>query len=330
MRQLRCCILLVLVLACERSSPSTRQRIYEKALAELRSSSVPTRAQGARTMVLGCCFENFFDSTTNPGADPFLQKVCAQVRRLLETETEPLVMEKLILPINLSADRPHCYADFPSSIVLGLCQTGCRARARVGLAMMLRALDPSPEIAAALVHQLEVPDDASLVPDPLDLTASEQDIDDAVAVALADAGEPDLGPILAALTSPLPRVRRGATKAIWFAMELRPPLEMPELGAALEELQTDSDPETAEHARAAARLYRSLGKQSPDEHVSWLVNENDKRLAIRMLAVRRFSCRAATAADALAQLSGNADPGIAAAARRAIAFRAQRCRQLGL
>ncbi|MBA3394315.1 MAG: hypothetical protein H0T89_16840 [Deltaproteobacteria bacterium] len=196
---------------------------------------------------------------------------------------------------------------------------------------MLQALDPSPEIVAALVHQLEVPDDTSLVPDPLDLRTSEKDIDDAVARALAEAGEPDLGPVVAALASPSPRVRRGATKAVSHAMARKGPLDMPGLLPALEKLLADPDPETASWARAAVRSIRLLAKESPDEHVSWLVNEqNNKHLAIKMLAVRRFSCLAKTAADALARLSTDPDPRIAAPARRAIAFRAERCRRLGL
>ncbi len=326
MRQLRCCVLLLFVLACEKPSPSTQQRVFEAALAEVRSTSVATRASGARTMVSGCCWDGFFASTTNPSDDSFQRKSCGEARRLLETETEPLVMEKLIMPLTFSAGRPHCYADFPSSIVLRLCRTGCRASARVNLAMMLKELDPSPELVAALVHQLEVPDDDTLFPDPLDLPASEKEIDGAVSIALAEAGEPDLGPVFAALESTSPRVRRGATMAVQFAG----PLDMPELIPALEKLEADLDPETAKWAAGAIRTYRLWEKKLPDEHVSRLLAQKDKRLAIRMLAVRRFSCRAETAADALAQLSRHAEPGIAAAARRAISFRAERCRHLGL
>lgn len=279
-------------------------------------------------MVLHCCHDDFFNRGL-PRTDPYRPKACREVRRLLETEAEPVVMENLITP-NVRTDQPHCYAHFPSPIVLRLCRTGCRAWLRVQLAMMLKSLDPSPEIVAALVHQLEVPDDTSLVPHPLALR-SEKNIDDAVARALADAGELDLGPVLAALASPSPRVRRGATLAVFLAMELKGPLDMPGLLPALEKLLADPDPETATMAGWAVRSYRLWAKESPDEHVSWLINEqNNKHLAIRMLAVRRFSCLAKTAADALARLSTDPDPGIAAPARRAIAFRAERCRRFGL
>jgi hypothetical protein len=322
--------------ACGSPPPSELQREFETLRDEARSRNTLTRASGAGSLVMLCCDHDILHPTRNPASNPYLVKACNEVRRLLETETEPLVMQSLIT-WNIHTDpRPHCYADFPSSVVVRLCRSGCGAFARGSLASMLGQLDPSPEIVAALVHQLEVPDDPSLEPALNDLPAwqnqlaNEEYVDSHVAGAISKAGEPDLGIVVAALGSPSPRVRRGAAQALYLA-KIWGPLEMPELIPAFEKLDADPDLKIADMARSILVSLRSDERRSSEEQVAVLAEKAETRdrsavlEVIRMLAVRRFSCRTTTAVDALTHLSRDADRRIAAAVRRAITLRAERC-----
>lgn len=291
-------------------------------LDEVRSSSVSRRESGAGGMVLFCCHPY-----ATEWADAYREQACHELQRLLETETEPLVMERLVA---IDDKRPHCYARFPPSSVAHLCREGCADYTRKLLPTVLGSLDPSPEIVAALLHQLTLPLDETILPGMAPYPVSEDDLDFAIAAQLATMGEPDLWPVLAALASPNPRMRRGAALTFYLALQGdQGPLDMPALLPALERLEADSDPQTAYWAARAGRAYRWWSK-SADEVVASLAQRTDKRPAIRMLAVRRFSCRTRAAGEILAHLTIDPDPRVAGAARGAIAFRAKRCAGLSL
>jgi hypothetical protein len=240
---------------------------------------------------------------------------CQIVQRLLENETESVVMEKLINP-----DR--CYLQFPPASIARLCREGCGSRARFQLVHILRLLDPSPEIVKALLHQSQLPSENPPAYD-------DDDIDVSVALALADAGEPELMLVVDLLVGSNQRMRKVAADAFFRALE-KAPLELPALLVALDAVEKGSDPKLALTAGMTADRYRRWAEKSVDDSLAELLRVetlDDKLTVIRMLAVRRFSCRAKSAEGTLTQLSRDPDPDVAAAAKHSIAFRAKRCSQ---
>jgi hypothetical protein len=261
-----------------------------------------------------CCGSS---TSKDLGLAPNKGQACQIVLQLLETETEPEVMEQLI---NNDGGQPNCYLQFPPANIARLCWEGCGHHARSMLVNMLGELDPSPEIRDALLHQLRLPSEGS---------RDDADTDVGVALALADTGEAELALVVDSLLSSNQRSRKAAMMAFSYALQ-KAPLELPSLLLALEALEKDNDPELALGAQMNTDRYRRWSAKSVEQAVAELMlieKLDDKRNAIRMLAVRRFSCSAKTAEEALAQLARDPDPDMAVAAKHAIELRAKRCVQ---
>jgi hypothetical protein len=123
-----------------------------------------------------------------------------------------------------------------------------------------------------------------------------------------------------------PGMRIAVMKAIGEAIQTAP-LDYPELLVALDTAANDVDSEVARVAREVAGRYRSQRRDAAENAVERLGRMPFAPVTLRMLAVRRFSCRASTAEGLLRELAAD-DPVLSESVQRAISLRRDRCQSV--
>lgn len=287
------------------------------------STAIEERRTAAHLVGLVCC------QTAGPRTPRLRPQACHALAQVLE-ERDPELVETV-----LSLETPSCHAAIPVETILGLCSGGCTPYVRTWMHDWLEGADPSPEVVKAILAQIHPP------PDGVDPHGHSG----ALTRALGSFGEDDLGPVVDLMSDPDPFVRDVAVNALGNAIG-EGPLDLPEALAALEQAKNDPEEALASYAETIAGMY-GYRRESPNETVVRFIADGELTYAeIRMLAVRRFSCKAISARPVLelvasgwqrdvpAQARGSrgsagwrdsVDDSTMIAARRALAIRAKRC-----
>ncbi len=302
--------LAVLSVACGKDAAPSSGRPQ---LEELRAQLAPSHTMWDRAVAAGrlasmCCphRSDFWGSDAHPTRQtPESTEACQDLRSLLERERDEQVLRSA-----MGNWGPACYESeiSPSLLAKVLDRSGLELEVRVRIADHLRVMDPTPETVDALVAQLGTPDEALRY---------------RVAFALGSYGELELVTVVRALDDNDVRVAGGAAVALTDALS-HAPLDIPELGPALDRKTAAWDGTMGAHARSAARNYRESLSHQPDVLAKELLEHPE--FALRAFAVRRAFCTSKVADDAIARLRNSEDKEVASVARRAGALRDARCK----
>lgn len=334
------CVLLVVfavfALGCDEPKPRSpeqeladavagHERGLDESIAALSSGSVEQRGSAAGDIAYVCC--DLTPDDWQVGRSRVRPRACRALAQLLETERDPEVLARV-----LTRETPSCHAVIPTQTILDLCRLGCTPRVRTMVHDWLAGVDPSPELVRAILAQLHSP------PDGVDPHAYAS----AFTRALWKFGEADLAPVVELMSDPDPFVRDIAVTTFSHALG-RGPLDLPEALEALERVAKDpnEDEVLASYAEVIAASYRRMLRESPNATVVRFIEDGDLDYGeIRMLATRRFSCKAISAVPVLELFAGGwmsprdvenkarygyVNPQTAIAAKRALEIRAKRC-----
>lgn len=316
LRRSWCCLLVAAVVACNNPprQPTLDERL-ERALTDARGDSRWRREQGGAALVGMCC-------------EHAVTRACDEVSRLLRDDSA-------VSPGNVvGAADPRCLNQI-SSILLTACTERCSADASGGIVSALASIDPSSEVTAALLRQLEQafdPAQRGAVAETSERDAvmrtPQEQVRDFVALSIANLGEDDLGPIVSAIAAhPRKDVRRVLLEGIGHAID-EAPLRLPELLVALDAAATDPDPVVAALGEELAHRYRRQFtrpfRRAPESYVDAIARDSD---AMRVLSVRRFSCYASNAEGVLRELAA-AEPERRRQFEHAIELRRRRCARI--
>ena len=311
-------LLFLLVMSCGKIEKSRERLAYEKAAALLETGDRPARTQGAMALLDICC-------------------------RNGETEVGKIARDKLSLLVRDGSQFPvgtlitgtssPCL-NYLSNQITDACSLGCAGEDRSTLLVALSIVEPTPRIVNSIVRQLE----ASFDPTQPGFTADSSERDELMRTpqeqvrgtaieTIGSLGEDELlllAPILAAHQNP--RMREIIALGFERALE-NGRVEAPELLATLRKAEDDLDATVADVARRTADRYEAQ-KDDPENAVERVTGPLAiKYGAIRMLAVRRFSCRAANADGALASYVEQ-DASLRPLVTEARALRRRRCAAL--
>ena len=310
----------VAIVACrgERAKPSAVDREFAQMAAEVVELDPVLRGKAARFMNNVCCGRI-------RGWENHQARACSELARFFSAERDVRALDAIF-------DEEYCPGVIPPESLATICrEIPCSMRARGRLAGWLSQVPPSPAIVEALLLL------ARGVNDPYERRQAANRFLGDISLAIAQFGEPDLGPLVAALSSEDKGVQLAAVRGV-LVLAMKGPLELPQVLPVLDRIgasakarvfETVGDREAApediaELARSAAELYREASRGDPDVAAKELL-AYDRDL--RILGVRQFSCRASGIEDALEELTKDADSERAARAAEALALRRVRCRK---
>ncbi len=307
-----------LVASCDGSPTADPNVVYGRALLGLSSADENTRWDAASEMASMCCEQN-----SEVGA-----RACERISDLLVAQPDWSNTRKLVFTRGVL----DCMGERRERVIPALCRSGCTPKERSFVLFEFGALDPSPELDTAILDHLFWATDptapgaiAETSERDRDMRTPQEQLRADVVSVIRNLGEDDLEPLLAALRHADPLTKRVAFEAIEEAID-RGPLESPFILDTLETAANGPDLVLAATANRVAAAYRNQPRENPDQVVErWLRRDGTLHVRlIRMLWVRRFSCRASTADRVLRTLLD--EPSDVDDAARALAFRARRCR----
>ena len=307
---------LVFAFACGRSEPPTDNERAERQLAsdiaDLSSADLEQRARAATGVAVQCCGGCCIAS------EHTRSRACQALTQLLATERDPRVLVNA-----LHHDSPFCHARVPARVFVDIALTRPPDDVRSILSHWLADIEPSAEAMRDIIASLDL--------------ASGVDVPGYMLAALGTYGEDDLAPVVEMLVHPERPARKFAVQTI-TAAALEGPLDLPNARERLErirELREDQD--LAERAESSLYFYQRHVDMKPDEIVErYLADDVISQREMRMLGVRRFSCKTDRARVVLEHLANEVNASANEEARRAaeaakfaLAIRTKRCARLG-
>ncbi len=315
-------VLALIIVACSSESrrDSIEQRYWQADRGE-RSEDPELRRGAAREMASICC-------DRSAAAAGYRSRACTSVSLGLRYGDD-----RTRLMVKAVAIETGVLACFERVSPEDCASVGCPPDLRESLVYQLEQDEPSCGVMHEIMEHMRSsvdPAQPGRIADTSErdqfMRTPQEQLRDATRSAIATFGEEELECAIHEVWHPDPLIRRAVIEGIEGAMRLAP-LDSAPILAALDKAAKGLNQEVASLAERVAAAYRKqgFGQVDAERAVERLRTSHSLHESIRLLSVRRFSCRANTAEDALGELAANKDLSVASAAKQALVLRRRRC-----